>query len=575
MSHEGQLSANMQVDDEASVNWGASLGEGSAQGNAAALSQSLPNLTDLSSRGRSASHSPTPRGRAKSPNTVFRRGRSLTPRSKALGANIAAITEKLKRDFDAATSQTQADLAHAAITAESGQSIAQAAFQQTVERKKEIEHLHTTMQAAMQEHAVATETSTNQRLNALAEELTRRVGAVVEESQSSLLAKQNEELTALKQEIQCLQESGDVHEGTVLYNELSVLHKKVEDAGLKSHQSVQSVFATVNEQLAKMKQETASTVNSVLVKLTEQSGEQKAMVEAVGKMVAELKLMQGKLDTVQNWQTENEQKYAEMHADYMEYKTKNEETEGQQEGQPEAETSVPTFTFGQTVPQTEQTVPTVVKAEPSVGQAQGTFVGQPESSSHFVTPSSLLGNSPSSQQSGFGSDFTFPHTPLQQSRDNNPNTPPPPFPPPVGGSNSSATPQNIFTTTTWKPKDPPCFHGKSTEDAHAWVAMVRNYFIFMAGTAQQEVAYAATLLRDVAQEWWVGYLWRNHGKYPRDWDTMAQAILERFGSNLRAETAQAQLQYITQGSQSAREYSAEFELHMGRLESFDERSLIR
>ena len=92
---------------------------------------------------------------------------------------------------------------------------------------------------------------------------------------------------------------------------------------------------------------------------------------------------------------------------------------------------------------------------------------------------------------------------------------------------------------------------------------------------QQKVAFAATPLRDVAQEWWVGYLWMNHGKYPRDWDTMAQAILERFGSNLCAEMAQAQLQYTTQGSRSVREHSAEFELHMGRLESFDERSLIR
>ena len=311
-----------------------------------------------------------------------------------------------------------------------------------------------------------------------------------------------------------MQQSGDVHEGTVLYNELSALHAKVENAGLESQQTAKSVFAIVNEQLDKVKQETASTVNSVLAKLTEQSAEQKAMVETVGKMVAELKLMQGKLDTVQNRQTENEQKYAEMHADYLDYKIKNKETEGQQEGPLEAENSVPTFTFGQTVPQTEQTVPTVVKAESSAEQAQGTFVGQPESSLHFGTPSSFLGNSPSSQQSGFGSDFTFPHTPLQQSRDNNPNTPPPPFPPPVGASNSSAAPQNIFTTTTWKPKDPPCFHGKSTEDAHAWVAMVRNYFIFMAGTAQQEVAYAATLLRDVVQEWWVGYLRRNHGKYP-------------------------------------------------------------
>ena len=51
------------------------------------------------------------------------------------------------------------------------------------------------------------------------------------------------------------------------------------------------MFDIVNEQLDKMKPQTASTVNSVLVKLTEQSGEQKAMVEAVGKMVAELKLM--------------------------------------------------------------------------------------------------------------------------------------------------------------------------------------------------------------------------------------------------------------------------------------------
>ena len=45
------------------------------------------------------------------------------------------------------------------------------------------------MQAAMQEHAVVTETSKAQQLNALAEELTRRMGVVVEESQTSLLAK--------------------------------------------------------------------------------------------------------------------------------------------------------------------------------------------------------------------------------------------------------------------------------------------------------------------------------------------------------------------------------------------------
>ena len=90
------------------------------------------------------------------------------------------MTKKRKRDFDVAASQTQTNLVHATITAESGQSIAQAAFQQTVERKKEIEHLHTAMQAAMQKHFAATETLTTQRLNALAKELTRRVDAMVE-----------------------------------------------------------------------------------------------------------------------------------------------------------------------------------------------------------------------------------------------------------------------------------------------------------------------------------------------------------------------------------------------------------
>ena len=73
-------------------------------------------------------------------------------------------------------------------------------------------------------------------------------------------------------------------------------------------------------------------MNSVLVKLTQQSGEQKVMVEVVGKLVAELKLMRRKLDSVQNQQTENEQKYAEMYVYYLDYRIKNEETEGQQEG---------------------------------------------------------------------------------------------------------------------------------------------------------------------------------------------------------------------------------------------------
>ena len=107
MSREGQLSANVQVDDEGYVNQGAPFDEGSEQGNSvAAQSQLRPDPTDLLARGRSASCSPTPTGGTKSPNTVFYHGRSPTPHQRALGAHIAEVKKNLKRDFDATTSQT-------------------------------------------------------------------------------------------------------------------------------------------------------------------------------------------------------------------------------------------------------------------------------------------------------------------------------------------------------------------------------------------------------------------------------------------------------------------------------------
>ena len=145
MSHEGQLSTNMQVDEETSVNWSAPLGEGSTQGDVVVQNRSLPNQTDPLSRGHSANCSPTPGALKKSPNIMYRRGRSPTPSQKPLGEKIVEMTEKLKPNFHAATSYTQASLANATIIAKSGQSIAQAALQQTVEREKEIEHLDTTM----------------------------------------------------------------------------------------------------------------------------------------------------------------------------------------------------------------------------------------------------------------------------------------------------------------------------------------------------------------------------------------------------------------------------------------------
>ena len=92
----------------------------------------------------------------------------------------------------------------------------------------------------------------------------------------------------------------------------------------------------------------------------------------------------------------------------------------------------------------------------------------------------------------------------------------------------------------------------------------------MNGTARQEVAFAATLLRGAAHEWYMGYEQRNGNQPPRDWPTMMQAILERFGSNIRAQEAQAKLLTISQGKRSVREYTSEFETLLGRMPTRDE-----
>ena len=138
------------------------------------------------------------------------------------------------------------------------------------------------------------------------------------------------------------------------------------------------------------------------------------------------------------------------------------------------------------------------------------------------------------------------------------------------GAASSAPAQSVFATAQWRPKEPPAFTGNANDDVYLWTSLVRQYFVFMNGTARQEVAFAATLLRGAAHEWYMGYERRNGNQPPRDWPTMMQAILDRFGSNIRAQEAQAKLLTISQGKRSVREYTSEFETLLGRMSTRDE-----
>ena len=45
-----------------------------------------------------------------------------------------------------------------------------------------------------------------------------------------------------------------------------------------------------------------------------------------------------------------------------------------------------------------------------------------------------------------------------------------------------------------KPKDPPIFYGRGTEDVSTWISKVSDFFYLTGATDRQQVAYAATLL---------------------------------------------------------------------------------
>ena len=98
---------------------------------------------------------------------------------------------------------------------------------------------------------------------------------------------------------------------------------------------------------------------------------------------------------------------------------------------------------------------------------------------------------------------------------------------------TAASPPTMFAMTHWKPKEPPCYYGHSTEDVHTWTSLVRHYLTFMGGSDAQQVAYSVTLLRDFAHEWYIGYE-RRHRHPPKDWAQLSDLLLERFRSNIQS-----------------------------------------
>ena len=99
-------------------------------------------------------------------------------------------------------------------------------------------------------------------------------------------------------------------------------------------------------------------------------------------------------------------------------------------------------------------------------------------------------------------------------------------------------PHTTFATAQWRPKEPPCFFGRSSKDVHTWTSLVRHYLAFMAVSDVQQVAYTVTLVQKATHEWYTRYERRNRGP-TRDWAQLSTALLERFGSNIRSQEAQS------------------------------------
>ena len=140
------------------------------------------------------------------------------------------------------------------------------------------------------------------------------------------------------------------------------------------------------------------------------------------------------------------------------------------------------------------------------------------------------------------------------------------------GSHPSPPPPQ-FTMMHWKPKEPLCFFGRSSEDVHTWTSLVRHYLTFMGGSDAQQVAYSVTLLRESVHEWYIGNE-RWHRTPPSDWAQLCNLLLERFGSNIRSHQAQSQLMSITQGQRLVRDYASQFETLLGRLDSYDKSMML-
>ena len=94
-------------------------------------------------------------------------------------------------------------------------------------------------------------------------------------------------------------------------------------------------------------------------------------------------------------------------------------------------------------------------------------------------------------------------------------------------------------TVALHPHRPPYFYGGQDEDVHVWTSIVTRWSETVKGEPSRQLTYVVSLLRGAAYEWYSHM--ETHTGCPGNWTTLRIAMLERFGSSIRAEKARAGL----------------------------------
>ena len=126
----------------------------------------------------------------------------------------------------------------------------------------------------------------------------------------------------------------------------------------------------------------------------------------------------------------------------------------------------------------------------------------------------------------------------------------------------------LLATVVLQPRRPPYFCGGIDDDVHVWTAIADRWLSAIQGEPSVQLTFIVSLLRGAAYEWYLHYETRTG--CPGDWTALRHAMLEQFGTSIRAEKARAGLYQLRQDKMTVLQYAHTFESYLAQLGDYDE-----